>query len=69
VVGRQQQVIAVVDLHVERGIVVRAAAPARLPGRFVQDDRCARLGEPNGGRQPGETRADDVNRAPHQITV
>ena len=42
VVRRQQQVIAVVDLHVEGGIVVRAAAPARLPGRLVHDDLAVR---------------------------
>ena len=37
-IGREQQVIAVVDHHVERGVVVGPAAPAGLAGGLVHDD-------------------------------
>ena len=43
VVAGEQQVIAVVDGHADRGVVVGAAAPAGESGRLVHDDlRAAR---------------------------
>ena len=44
VIARQQQMVAVVDHHVERGIVKGAAAAARLIGRFMHDDAVAAFG-------------------------
>jgi len=60
---------AVVDLHVERRIVIGAAAPARLPGRLVHDHALAAFAQPNGGRKTGETRADHMRGARHQTTA
>ena len=68
-IAREQQVIAVVDHHVELRIVIGAAAPARLPGRLVHDDALAALGEANRGGKAGEPGADDMDRARHQMNA
>ena len=68
-IARQQQVIAVVDHHVERRIVIGAAAPAGLAGRLVDDDRLPGFAQPNGRGETGETGADDVECARHQTTA
>ncbi len=68
-IARQQQVVAVVDLHVERRIVIGPAASAGLAGSLVDDDRLPGFAQPNGRRQPGETGADDMDCARHQTTA
>ena len=59
--------VAVVDLHVERWIVIGAAAAAGLTGGLVHGDARAALGETHRGREPGEAGADDVDRPRHQM--
>ena len=69
-IARQQQMIAVVDHHVERGIVIGAAAAAGLMGRLMHDDAVAALREPHGSGEAGEPGADDVDDGErHQITA
>ena len=60
-IARQHQVIAVVDSHAERGIVVAAATPAGLVGGLVQHDLRAGFAQPHGGGESGEPGADDVD--------
>jgi hypothetical protein len=52
-VGRQQQMIAIVDHHVELRVVIGAAAPARLSRRLVHSDVLAARGEADGGGKAG----------------
>ena len=63
VVARQQQMIAVVDGHADRGVVVGAAAPAGESGGLVHDDLRAARQKPHRRGEPGEPGADDVDRA------
>ncbi len=63
VVARQQQVVAVVDGHAERGVVIGATAPARLTRTLVQHDPPRTIAKRNGGGEPGETGADDMDGA------
>ena len=37
IIAGEQQMVAVVDLHAERGVEIGAAAAARMRGRFVDD--------------------------------
>ena len=67
VIAREQQVIAVVDHHVELRIVIRAAAPARLARRLVHDHALAGGREPDRGGKAGEPGTDDMDRARHQM--
>ena len=57
--------VAVVDQRIERGVVQRAAASARVPGGFVYRDRRAGTHERHGGRQAGKAGADHMNGAAH----
>jgi hypothetical protein len=58
--------IAIVDRHPERGIVIGAAAAAGESGGLVHHNALALPGEPHRRRQAGEARANDVNGAIHQ---
>ena len=55
-IARQQQVIAVVDHHVERGIVVGPAAAAGLTGGLVHDDTLPRAPQAAPRRQARQVR-------------
>ena len=66
-VGREQKVIAVVDHHVERRVVVGAATSARLAGGLVDDDARPARREAHRGGEPGKSGTDDVDRAGHQM--
>ena len=57
--------VAVIDRDPERGVVIGAAAPARLVGRLVHGYGHATFGQPHRGGEAGETGADDVDRACH----
>ncbi len=64
-IARQQQMIAVVDRHAERSVVIGAAAAAGEGRRLVHDDPLAAPRELDRGRQAGETGTDNVHRARH----
>ena len=66
-IAREQKVIAVVDHHVEHGIVVGAATPPGLTGGLVHHHAGSRRGEAYRGGEPGKSRTDHVNRARHQM--
>ena len=68
-IARQQEVIAVVDRHADRRVVIRTAAAAGKSGRLVHDDVPAPRREPHRGRQAGETGADDMNRSAHHTRL
>ena len=51
------------------GSRIGAAAAAGLAGRLVDDDRLPGFAQSNGGRETGETGADDVDCARHQTTA
>ena len=61
-IAGQQQVIAVVDRHAERSIVIGPAAAAGEGGRLVHDHASAARGKPQRRGQAGKAGADDVNR-------
>ena len=52
---------AIVDLHVERGIEIGAAASSRLLGRFMERDANPESRQLYGRRETRETGADDVH--------
>jgi hypothetical protein len=57
--------IAVVDGHPDRCIVVGAAPATRESGSLVHDDAIVRRSEPHPRGQSGKAGADDVNGAGH----
>ena len=57
--------IAVVDRHADRGVVVGAAAAAGESRGFMHYDAIAPRGERGGGGQAGETGADNMDGASH----
>ena len=59
--------IAVVDRHVEQAVVVGAAPAAGLLGCLGHDDAHAAAGQRDGGRQPGQPGADDMNGHPDTL--
>ena len=61
--------IAVVDRHADRRVVIRAAAAAGKGGRLVHHDVAALRGEPHGGGEAGEAGADDVNCSAHHTRL
>ena len=65
VVARQQKMIAVVDGHADRGIVIGAAAAARKGRGLVHDDATAALRQLQHGGQTGKAGADDVDGSIH----
>ncbi len=58
--------IAVVDGHADRGVVIGAAAAAGERGRLVHDHVVAARGKLERGRQAGKAGADDVDGAAHR---
>ena len=64
-IARQQQMIAVVDGHAERGIVIGAAAAARERGGLVHHDLPAAFSQRHRGGEPGEAGTDDVDGRRH----
>jgi hypothetical protein len=64
-VAGEEQVVAVIDRKIERGIVIGPAAPAGGLRGLVHYDPLARCHEPHRGSEPGQARADDVDRAGH----
>ena len=62
-VSRHDEMVAVVDGHVENGIVVRSAPPAGLHRPFDECDRYALLGQANRGCEAGEPGSDHIGAA------
>ncbi len=58
--------VAVVDLEIDDGIIVGAAAASREFCRLVDRDTPTGVGEFHGRGEAGEPRADDVNGSRHQ---
>ena len=69
VIARQQEVIAVVDRHAERGIVIGAAAAAGERRGLVHDDAVAARGQLQRGGQSGKAGADDVDGSVHRACI
>ena len=69
VIAGQQQMVAVVDRHADRCIVIRTAAAAREGGRFVHHDGAALRCEPHRGGKAGEAGADDVSCSAHHTRL
>ncbi len=65
-VAGEEQVVAVVDIEIDDGIVVGAAAAAGEFRRLVNGDGAARLRKLDGGGETGKAGADDVDDARHQ---
>ena len=68
-VARQQQMIAVVDGEVGRGVEIGAAAAAGLLRRLVDMHLVIRVGQPDGGGEAGNSGADDVDGFLHQMNA
>jgi hypothetical protein len=64
-IAGQQKVIAVVDRHTDRSVVIGAAAAADERGRLVHDHLSAERREPHGGGKASEAGADDMDRGRH----
>jgi hypothetical protein len=64
-IAREDEVIAVVDRHTERSIVIGTAAAAGENGRLVQHDASAAGGKPHRRGKAGKSGADDMNRRGH----
>jgi hypothetical protein len=58
--------IAVIDHHAERRVVIGPAAPSGMIGGLMQHDREAALTEANGGGEAGKAGTYNVDRSPHQ---
>ena len=52
---------AVVDEHVGRVVVIRAASSARISRRLMDRDRTMRLRQADGGSKPCQPRSDDMD--------
>jgi hypothetical protein len=61
--------IAVVDRHADRRIVIGAAPPAGEGGGFMHDDAMVRRGEPYACGQAGKAGANNVNGAGHHRMI
>ena len=61
-IAAQDQMIAVIDGPAEGVVEQRPAAATGLGGGFVDRHPPARLDNPNGRREPRQSRADDVDR-------
>ncbi len=68
VITGKQEMVAVVDRHADRSIVIGATAAASEGGGFVYDDGFAERREPHSGGQAGKAGADNVDRSAHPIT-
>ncbi len=60
-VARQDQVVAVVDRHAKRCVVIGAATPARLHGSFMNDDAAAVDRKAHRGGEAREPGADHMD--------
>ena len=69
VIAGQQQMVAVVDRHADRRIVIRTAAAAGEGGRLVHHDGAALRREPHRGGKAGEAGADDVSCSAHHTRL
>src|SRR5580693_3401588 len=69
VVAGEQEMIAVVDGHADRGIVIGAAAAAGKRRGLVHDDAAAVLRQLERGGQTGKTGADDVDDSGHHTRL
>lgn len=67
-IARQQQMVAVVDDHVRRAIIIRTAAATGLLGRFVDMNLESFIREPNTRGQAGDPGADDMSFC-HQMNA
>ena len=61
--------VAIVDGHPDRRVVIGAAAAAGESGRLVHDDAIVGRGEPQRRGQSGKAGADDVNGAGHHNEI
>ena len=68
-IAGQQKMIAVVDRHADRGVVIGAAAAAGEGGRLMDHDGAALRGEPHGRGKAGEAGADNVCRSSHHTRL
>ena len=66
-IARQQQMIAVVDGEIGRGVEIGAAAAAGLLRRLVDVHLAAGIAQPHGRGKAGNSGADDVDGFWHQI--
>src|SRR5262249_38225798 len=66
-VAGQQQMIAVIDGEVCRGVEIGAAEAARLLGRLVDMHLKTGTLEPHGRRKAGNSSTDDMNCFGHQM--
>ena len=57
--------IAVVDDHIEGGIVIGAAASPGVPSGLVQDESTSAFAKANRSGKPGKAGADYVYQARH----
>jgi len=60
--------IAIVDHHVERRVVVRTATAAGLIGGLMQGHLDARRAQASGRGKAGQSSPDDMDRCDHQNT-
>ena len=66
-VAGEQEMIAVIDGEIGRGIEIGPAAAAGLLRGLVDMHLVAGVGEPHRGRQARDSSADDVNGFWHQM--
>ena len=67
-IAGEQKVVAIVDGHADRGVMVGAAATARERGRLVDDHLAAsKLREAHCGGQAAEPGADNVHCPSHRF--
>ena len=68
-IARQQKMIAVVDGHAERGIVIRTAAAADERRGLVHDHTLAARGKLQRGGQSGKAGSDNVDGPRHHTRL
>ena len=61
VIPRQKQMIAIVDRHPKRRVVIGPAAPAGLPRGLVQHDFAGPSRKAHRRGEPGKPGADDMD--------
>jgi hypothetical protein len=66
-VAGQDEMVAVVDRHVEQAVVIGAAPAAGVPCRLGEDDALAAARHGDRRRQAGQPAADDVNGHPNTL--
>ncbi len=68
-IARQQQMVAIIDGQVGGRVEIGAAAAAGLLGRLVELHGEAGIGQPHGGREAGNSGADDMDDGRHQMNA